>query len=177
MKKSFILFLLVLLATACTDSNPQETSTEGLSSPNHNEQHLNIDFLQKENDRLKSMIQELEDQNKPPAEIELSDFRETLNLTFKLINAMELKDYKYIESVSSPTVMLNKEKNTFTTKDGESEFLKSANLGTLEYRFFHKSDDTSMIIGLAKITDHASEINFQYTKTDGKWLFNGFITN
>jgi len=154
MKKSSIFLLSIGLITACSSTQTTENTTTKNKTPSEQQTRTNSS-----------------------SEIESNDFKETLNMTFKLLDAMESNNYGYIESVSSPNVRIDKQKNILVSEEGEVNFLTSVDFNNLEYRFFEKKDPDTMVIGLAKITDYAVEIYFYFNKVEGKWLFNGFFTN
>ncbi len=125
------------------------------------------------------IILELEKEN----EQYMMDLRETLNLSFKVLHAMEEKDYALLESLSSSDISLDKKDNQVVYFVGEQEirmnFLTGIHLGNLEYRGGGYSDNNSGFqIYLAHyFEDTHGTIYFDFIKKNDRWLFNGFMTN
>jgi hypothetical protein len=72
-----------------------------------------------------------------PNEKFMSDLRETMNLSLKIIHAMGVRDYSYLESVSAPGVTINKGENKVYYDYGGKkigwDFLNTIELNKLEY--------------------------------------------
>lgn len=177
LKNIIALLACIFLLSACEEKAAVGTVNETPVQANQQQ----LEFLQQENESLKTLLAE-ESADAAPAntvtpETEPDDLRETLNLTFRIIGAMESKDYDYLESVSSSAVTFDRTTDTFRAQDHESTLLNSVTFRNLEYRFFNKSADNRAEIGIAKVEYGAVEIYFQFTKVDDNWLFDGMITN
>ncbi|HZG84103.1 hypothetical protein [Paenibacillus sp.] len=114
-----------------------------------------------------------------PSDTFMMDLRETMNLSFKIIYAMERKDYDYLESVSAPGVTVSREEDTIHFNDNSVNFLENVNLSNLEYwSSTYLESDTKFQIGFAHFFDDThSTFYMSFIRKDGHWLFNGFITN
>ncbi|MDQ0060028.1 hypothetical protein [Paenibacillus harenae] len=55
---------------------------------------------------LEEQVQQVQ---KEPGELFMMDLRETINLSFKIINAMENNNHQYLESVSASELTVDKE--------------------------------------------------------------------
>lgn len=174
-RKLALIAFVMLLTTACNSNTPSNNASPSDSA--HSEQLQQMDALQKENEELKATISQLENIEKSPLETEQSDFRETLNLTFRILDAMDNKDFTYLKSISSSNVIFNEQKGSLTALKQESNLLSKVNFKNFEYRFFNQKDDKSMEIGFAIVGDSAIEVYFEYIKVDNEWLFNGVLTN
>ncbi|KGP77670.1 MULTISPECIES: membrane lipoprotein lipid attachment site-containing protein [Paenibacillus] len=182
MKKILFMLFLVVVLSAC--SNGENSANSSTQEPG-NTDASKIEELQNENNSLK---EQLENSKGSTDEADLiNSLRETLNLTFKIISAMETKDYAYIESVSSSDVEVSQQNNSILLKNAESPsevaFLNEISLEELEFRGYNQKDKDHFMLALAKvITTKGSEgnieLNFDFVRsdTDG-WLFNGFTTN
>ncbi|MEH7884277.1 hypothetical protein V7654_08120 [Bacillus sp. JJ1609] len=100
--------------------------------------------------------------------------RETLNLSFKTIAAMERKDYQYLESISDSGVSIDKETDSFHFEGRHDQnFLQTIDYSKLEYRFHNKVNNKSTV-GFA---ENNAEIIFEFIETDDTLLLHSFITN
>lgn len=98
-KFASLLLSVTLLMTGCSNL---DTSVETLKSVELHEENIQtIKKLREENASLQEQITQLQE-NVHSEELR-NNLRETLNMTFKLLAAMESGDIAYIESVSSPT--------------------------------------------------------------------------
>lgn len=120
---------------------------------------------------------------KVPSETFKMDLRETMNLSFKIIQAMESKNYIFLESVSSSGVKIDTKNNQVVSTYGIDEvkwdFLKEIHLGNLEYwgSGYTESDVEIQIIFAHFFEDTHGTIYIDFIKEDNRWLFNGFVTN
>ncbi|MGP3788493.1 lipoprotein [Paenibacillus sp. 1A_MP2] len=183
MKKILFMLFLVVVLSAC--SNGEDSANSSNAQEPGNTDASKIEELQNENNSLK---EQLENSKGATDETDLvNSLRETLNLTFKIISAMETKDYAYIESVSSSDVEVSHQNNSILLKNAESPsevaFLNEISLEELEFRGYNQKDKDHFMLALAKvITTKGSEgnieLNFDFVRADNDgWLFNGFTTN
>jgi len=118
-----------------------------------------------------------------PNEQFMMDLRVTMNLSLKILHAMERNNYEYLESVFAPSVGVNKEKNEIVyTIYGEEirlGFLKNIHLGNIEYwGSGYMDNDTTFQIILAHYSgDTHGTIYLDYIKQDNEWLLKGIMTN
>jgi len=125
----------------------------------------------------------LVEQVEVPSDNFMMDLRETLNLSFKILQAMDVNDFTFLESVSATGVMIDKERNQVTyTYSGEEikyDFLKEINLSNLEYwgSGYIGNSSNFQIVFAKFINDTHGTIYFDFIKESNRWLFNGFTTN
>lgn len=168
MKNIILALFAFTLITGCSSSS-------NAPSP----EQLKIQQLQNENNSLRDQLKQLMD--RPNHVQELANLREALNLSFRLIYAMEHDDYKYLKSVSSSNVTLVEGKDmvilkkTYPNKPNKLKFLKSIDLNELEYRGFYQEDKDHFHLTLAEVNaDHPTEILIDFVHSgDGYWLYNG----
>ncbi len=106
------------------------------------------------------------------------DLRETLNLSFKIMNAMASKDYAYLKSISASTVTIDEDSNSFhfaSDIDHEQKFLQSVDFDNLEYRFHDMVDDI-ITVGFAY---KSVEVYYEFVKSDTEpfYLLRSYVTN
>lgn len=120
---------------------------------------------------------------KAPSEAFIQDLRENLNLTFKIIEAMNSKNHAFLESVSAPGIGIDQINNqiVFTYGDHEviSNYLDHINFGNLEYwgSGYDENMEKFQIIIAHFFEETHSTIYFDFINKDNRWLFNGFVTN
>ncbi|MEW4371635.1 hypothetical protein [Paenibacillus kandeliae] len=106
--------------------------------------------------------------------------KDTLNITFKLLNAMQKNDVAYISTIAAPDVQINNERHSITVDDYERPFLKGIGLGNLEYRYYFPQSANQIELGFAYVPQGENPsytIVFDYVRsTDGQWLYHGHIT-
>ncbi|WP_339788152.1 hypothetical protein NSQ38_07095 [Paenibacillus sp. FSL R7-0313] len=171
MRKSRILliWMLALFLTACS-------SSDDASLPDVQERErkdaIDNEQIQKEKDAKDTKEQE-----------EVESLRETLNITFKLMAAMQSNNYTYLESVSSSNIEISQQNNTIISKleqgDYEVPFLQNVSLNNLEYRGFNPLDSDRVILHMAIVwSDGNSALDFYFIRSEeGNWLFDGLFTN
>ncbi|WP_054955101.1 hypothetical protein [Paenibacillus dakarensis] len=180
-----LITVMVLLASisivGCTDN--QEADADHESAPGSTQETAvtdqEIDSLRKENDELKTKVAELETQIK-----DQETARVLLNQSFKIISAMEKKDYNYLKSVAGPDVTISEKDNKIITeKHGEYKFLV-APMDKLEYRGggYPDGSNDQFHIFLATVSteegnEGSSEIYMHFVKVNNEWKYDGYITN
>jgi len=123
------------------------------------------------------------DKVEEPSEQFLMDLRETMNLSFKIFQAMENNDYAFLESSKATGVTIDKENNKvkyeYSGEEIAYDFLTGINLSNLEYwGSGYINDHTNFQIIFAKyFNDTHGTIYLDFVKEDNKWLFNGLSTN
>lgn len=171
---SFILLSLLLIG--CTSNNSTVNDSEKIAKLANTQ----TDQILQENANLKEQLEELQ---KRPSETFMMDLRETMNLSFKIIQAMESKDYIVLESVSSSGVEIDKENNqvvfTYGSDEVKWDFLNDIHLRNLEYwgSGYTESDLEFQIIFAHYFEDTHGTIYIDFIKEDNQWMFNGFVTN
>lgn len=173
-KRYWISILICLFLFGCTSNNTKNFEQQAEDNPSK------VDQILQENADLKKQVEELQ---KVPSETFMMDLRETMNLSFKVIQAMESHDYSLLESVSGPGVIIDRERNQVVfTYDGEEirwNFLKGIHLGNLEYwgSRYAEADIKFQIVFAHFFEDTHGTIYIDFIKEDNRWLFNGFVTN
>ena len=164
MKQIIIAFTLLLALVGCSN---KDTVKGNASQQTSNPTESNSEVLAQENKELKKQLEER------PA-LTSEQLRETMNLSFKTIQAMINKDYNYLETIKNSNVTINQKTNTFIFDDAhEQAFLQSIDYDHFEYRFHHLEDDV-ITVGFAQ---NNSEIVFQFSQKEGRYLLSSFITN
>ncbi|MGF9697394.1 MULTISPECIES: hypothetical protein [Paenibacillus] len=183
MFKRFLLFVsAALLLTSCDEPGSSVENTQ-LSEQNA-EMTQTIKELREENTRLQEQVTFLQESvNEEEARTNL---RETLNMTFKLMAAMESEDTAYIESVSSPNVEITSSRNAFVVRHGDSsyeaDFIKSMLWDEFEFRGYDQKDSDHFMLFIARtITTKGSEGKIEYEfsfirSPEGEWFFDGYIS-
>ncbi len=160
MKKILIAFIILLVLVGCSNKGDTKQQTSS-----NNESNLNV--LTQQNEELKKQLEE-----RPNLKSE--QLRETMNLSLKIIQAMENLDYNYLETIKDSNVTINHEKKAFIFDNvHEQEFSQSVDYSNLEYRFHHLENNL-ITVGFAQ---NNSEIVFKFSQKEGKYLLNSFITN
>nr|WP_154892802.1 hypothetical protein [Paenibacillus xylanexedens] len=183
MYKRFVLLVFAaFLLTSCSEPGASDQNTQ-LSVQNA-EMTQTIKELREDNTRLQEQITLL--QENVNDEETRTNLRETLNMTFKLIAAMESEDIAYIESVSSPNVEIATSKNALVVQHGDSSyeanFIKSILWDEFEFRGYDQKDSDHFMLFVARtITTKGSEGTIEYEfsfirSPEGKWLFDGYIS-
>lgn len=106
--------------------------------------------------------------------------KDTLNMTFKLLYAMQKNDAAYISTIAAPDVQIDSERHSVTVDDYERPFLKGIGLDNLEYRYYFPQSQNQIELGFAYVPQGENPgytIVFDYVRsTDGQWLYHGHIT-
>ncbi|MES1047559.1 membrane lipoprotein lipid attachment site-containing protein [Heyndrickxia sp. FSL K6-6286] len=164
MKQIIIAFTLLFVLVGCSNKDAVEGNAP---QPTNSPIESNSEVLAQENKELKKQLEER------PA-LTSEQLRETMNLSFKIIQAMINKDYNYLETIKNSNVTINQKRNTFIFDDAhEQAFLQSIDYDHFEYRFHHLEDDV-ITVGFAQ---NNSEIVFQFSQKEGRYLLSSFITN
>lgn len=178
-----LIWMLALFLTACN-------SSDDASLPDVQERErkdaINTEQMRKENELLKEQIrnnQKEKDEKDAKEKEEIESLRETLNITFKLMAAMQSNNYTYLESVSSPNIEISQQNNIIISKleqgDYEVPFLHNVSLNNLEYRGFNPLDSDRVILHMATVwSDGNGALDFYFIRSEeGNWLFDGLLTN
>lgn len=118
-----------------------------------------------------------------PSDAFLMDLRETMNLSFAVIDAMANKDYASLEVIKSKDITIDQENDRILYSYGdqiiEQDFLENLSFGNLEYwGSGYLEDATKFQIVFAKyVEDTHGTIYFEFVKEGREWLFSGLITN
>ncbi len=137
---------------------------------------LQLEGLQKENELVKSQLTLGEESDEETRNY----LRSTLNLSFKLFDAMNTADYDYLQSVLSSTSKLDRDNNRFIFEgDGyyhEQQFIGTS-LATLEFRFYDFSGDT-FLLGFASVGEDGNASSYlEFIMENGELLFHDLKTN
>lgn len=166
--KYFFIALVILLLNGCANQ-PKSIS---------NESEVSFQSIQP-SIGTKNDIENLD----APSDQFMMDLRETMNLSFKIFQAMEHNDYSFLESSKASGVLIDKEKNKviYKYKDNviEYDFLKGIHLNNLEYWGSGYTDSYSnfQIVFARYFDDTHGTIYFDFIKEENKWLFSGISTN
>lgn len=181
-KRFVFLVFAAFLLTSC--SEPDASAQNIQLSKQNAEMTQTIKELREENTRLQEQITLL--QESANDEETRTNLRETLNMTFKLMAAMESEDTAYIESVSSPNVEIAASRNAFVVQHEdfsyESNFIKSILWDEFEFRGYDQKDSDHFMLFIARtIPTKGSEGTIEYEfsfirSTEGEWLFDGYIS-
>lgn len=177
-KKMIFFSLVVFSLTACSDSANELSE---LSDSDFTKNDQLIEELQKENKRLMDQLNNKEESDVSKGT--LANIRETINTTFKLIAAMNNKDYTLLRSLSSPELTINENNNTITLNGSDAKkdvpYLSPIGLNELEYRGYDQKDENTSQVFLANVSSNgAIEIYIDFVRLkDGDWLYNGHLTN
>ncbi|MMZ62819.1 hypothetical protein D1872_250410 [compost metagenome] len=183
MKKNLIMLFLVVLLSACSNAGPSSESTG--SQPAEGTDTAALEQLQQDNAKLQEQLEQSKEADKAVDGV----LRETLNMTFRLITAMDDKDYDYIASVSSSNVEVSQDKNMLIVRNEQAEaptevaLLSGLGLAELEFRGFEQTDESHAVLFMARVsTTEGSEgnaaLNFQFVRSGGgAWQFDGLLTN
>ena len=177
-----LLLFSTFLMTGCTKTALPE------DNPSSREQIAEltrtIEQLREDNSRLQQE-RTLEKEQVDGDQIR-NNLRETLNMTFKLLAAMNSGDITYIKSVLSPNVKLSENKNELVIQDGDwsfkSAFIRNIQWNDFEFRGYEQIDAEHFRLFVARnITTPGSEGNISYEfsfvrSSEGDWLFDGFIS-
>ncbi|MCM3239536.1 membrane lipoprotein lipid attachment site-containing protein [Heyndrickxia oleronia] len=164
MKQIIIAFTLLLALVGCSNKDPVEGSA---SQQTNTPTESRSEVLTQENKELKKQLEER------PA-LTSEQLRETMNLSFKTIQAMINKDYNYLETITNSNVTINQKTNAFIFDDAhEQDFLQSIDYNHFEYRFHHLENNV-ITVGFAQ---NNAEIVFQFSQKEGRYLLSSFITN
>lgn len=174
MKKITLFVLLVLcLLSGCNDKLPSVSA----NSTEDDDLKVQISQLEIENEQLNARIKEKNQQ----VELEKEALRTTMNLSLKLLSAMNTSDFEFITSVASEEVQVNKADNKlqFTHETSVHEISLEGNylLENLEFRFYDL-DGEKMTLGFAHhFFEGHGTMYFQFVNHNGEWLLHSFVTN
>ncbi|NEU59964.1 SIKE family protein [Paenibacillus sp. ALJ109b] len=169
MRRFVLMFIFAFALAACDNSDEDLPVTQD---------DQGIQDLQAENKQLKA---ELEAAQNTLNEMDMSTVRGPLNAAFRIIDAMNNKDYKALATLSVPEVAWDNQDDTYTLHDDESKqnvsLLSPIGLGNLEYRGFDPVSENEVQLFLAKVDDGNVAIYIDFVKTGDQWLYKGHLTN
>lgn len=106
--------------------------------------------------------------------------KDTINLSFNLITAMNKNDAAYISSVAAPDVQVDPELRSVTVDEYERPFLKGVSLDNLQYHYYFPRDPQHIELAFTVVSHNETpsyELVFNYVKGDnGQWLYHGHLT-
>lgn len=168
MRKFVLLFIFAFALAACGNSD------EYLPVTGNQE----IQDLQAENEQLKA---ELEAAQNTSSETNMETITGPLNAAFRVIDAMNNKDYEALATLSVPEVEWDDQAETYTLQDVDSKrnvsLLSPIEFGNLEYRGFEPVSEDEVQVFLAKVDDGNVAIYMDFVKTGDQWLYKGHLTN
>lgn len=155
MKKIWFTFLVVFILVGCSNKE--------------NENQLNA--LIQQDEELKSQLEERP--NLPAIQL-----RETMNLSLKIIRAMDNLDFKFLEAVVAPNTLIDHEKKAFIFEDGHEQNFLNVDYSILEYNF-HDLTDGIITVGFAQPSPQNgnTEIYFEFVQENEKYLLTSYKTN
>ena len=173
MNKLVIPLLFLLLLSGCKDDTTKVNEVNGIEKDLQSQ----IAQLEIEKKQLKDQVTEMQ----KILDEERDSLRTTMNLTFKLLTAMEKKDFIYISSIASSNVQIDEQDSSilFDQQNYRLELTDKTvhNLENLEYRFYDLEDD-KMTIGFAEyFLEVHSTTYFEFINVEGTWLINYIVTN
>lgn len=168
MNKIYFMLFIVFILSACSNGEVSPVTHEA-----------QIQDLQTKNEQL---IEELNASKMAPSEKHMNVIRGTLNASFKIIGAMNNKDYITLESLSVPTMEFDEQAETYTLKDDDHKqdvsMLSSIEIGNLEYRGYHQTNENEVEVFLANVYHEGHvAIYMHFELVDGQWLYKGHYTN
>ncbi|CAM3719033.1 hypothetical protein [Marinicrinis lubricantis] len=156
------------------------TSTEAITGEEEKQGITEMEQLLQENAELKEKVMKLE---KEPSEAYMMTLREMMNLSFKIIVAMDNEDYEYLSSVSASGVSVDREKNQivymYDNQEIRLNFLEDMDLSNMEYWGFWQTEDEERyeMMFAHFVGDTHGTIYMQFMQEQGEWRFAGFMTN
>ncbi|MCM3128936.1 hypothetical protein ACFQ3J_09195 [Paenibacillus provencensis] len=164
MKKIYHMLFFMLVLSACSNSE----------EPLVNQQ---VQVLQDENQQLKK---ELEASKNSPSEEHMNVITGTLNTSFKIIDAMNNKDYETLQSLSVPTIEFDEQAETYTLQGIDDKqnvsLLTSIGIGNLEYRGYTQTNENEVEVFLANYYDEGHvAIYMHFELVDQQWLYKGTL--
>lgn len=115
---------------------------------------------------------------------EKNDYQHLIDMANKIFTAQKKQDFDYLESIRSSGTKIDKKNAAFTfnnvTYPHEQPFLTEEELGEIEYRFTHETDDGSVIVGFGIInyeTESSFTVDFEFVKENGSWKMNDMDLN
>ncbi len=168
MRKFVLLFIFAFALVACGNSDEDLPVTQG---------NQEMD-LQAENEHLKA---ELEAAQYTSSEMDMGPITGPLNAAFRVIDAMNKKDYEALATLSVPKVEWDEQGETYTLQDDDSKrnvsLLSPIEFGNLEYRGFEPVSENEVQVFLAKVDDGNVAVYMDFVKTGDQWLYKGHLTN
>ncbi|WP_238650148.1 hypothetical protein [Paenibacillus piscarius] len=169
MRKFALLFTFAFALTAC------DPADENILSPQSNQEILS---LQAENEQLKAELAAVQN---TPNEVDMELNTAPLNAAFRVMDAMNNKDYAALNKLSVPEVLWDDRAGTFTLPEDDSKqnvsILSSMDLGNLEYRGYHPRSENEVQVFLARVEDGNVSIYMDFVKKENEWLYKGHLTN
>lgn len=108
---------------------------------------------------------------------EQQQLQETFNLTMRLIDAMLIKDFAYLESVVGPDVTIDYENEKLTYEDiGSQQMLTYFDYENFEYREFIVQDDAMRIV----LGVYNGSYEFEFVRdpsSEEGYVLKSFLTN
>lgn|SRR5690625_1072938 len=115
---------------------------------------------------------------------EKNDEQQLIDMANKIFTAQKKKDFDYLESVRSSGTKIDRKNALFSfnnvTYPHEQPFLTEDDLGEIEHRFVHETDEGSIIVGFGIInyeTESSFTVDFEFVKENGSWKMNDMDLN
>lgn len=169
MRKFVLLFIFAFALAACGNSDEDLPVTQD---------NQKIQDLHSENEQLKA---ELEAAQNTSSEMDMGAITGPLNAAFRVIDAMNNKDYKVLATLSVPELKWDDQAETYTLQDDDSKrnvsLISPIEFRNLEYRGFEPVSENEVQVFLAKVDDGNVAIYMDFVKTGDQWLYKGHLTN
>lgn len=170
MKKIALLFIFVLVLSACSNTEEPPPATQGTE----------LQDLQDDNQQLKEELEA--SKSSVPSEEHMNVIRGTLNASFKIIDAMNNRDYEALKSLSVPNIEFDEQAETYTLQGIDDKqnvsLLTSIGIGNLEYRGYTQTIENEVEVFLANYYDEGHvAIYMHFELVDQQWLYKGHYTN
>lgn len=164
MKKIWFAFLVVLILVGCSNKESVEPQT-------NKENEIQLDTPITQDEELKRQLEERP--NLPALQL-----RETLNLSLKIIRAMDNLDFNFLETVVAPNTKIDHEKKVFIFENGHEQNFLNVDYNILEYHFHDLTDGVITVAFAQPSSQHGNiEIYFEFVQENGKYLLNSYTTN
>lgn len=164
MKKIWFTFLVMFILIGCSNK-------EDVESQANKENEIQIDASISQDEELKRQLEERPN-------LSSLQLRETLNLSLKIIRAMDNLDFNFLETVVVPNTIIDHEKKAFIFENGHEQNFLNVDYSILEYHF-HDLTDGVITVGFAQpSTQYGNiEIYFEFVQENEKYLLTSYTTN
>ena len=175
MKKTYFIFsamliFILIFSPGCTKLSG-DIATISVNSDSEYVNTITPEKTLQENEVLHQLLEQRPN-------LSADDLRATMNLSFKIMNAMASKNYAYLKSISASNVTIDEGSNSFhfvSDIDHEQKFSQSVDFDNLEYRF-HDMVDGIITVGFAYKN---IEVYYEFVKSDTEpfYLLRSYVTN
>lgn len=107
-----------------------------------------------------------------------------IDLAHDIFQAQKERDFDYLQSIISSGTKIDRDEAMFSfenvTYPHEQPFLTEDDLGEIEFRFIHETDEKSMIVGFGVInyeTEFSYTVDFEFVQENDEWKMNDMDLN